>query len=142
MSTPAPRFLRQNTSRKLIGGVVLVVCTLSWPAPGDAVIPPVPQMDLEARSTLVAEITVMSTKDVDVEGRFLLGIGIWVDGVVDAEVTFALRGKAAVIANREPAGREMRSAVNSRSGGARAGAHTGGSLPVNIWPGRGERGQS
>ena len=47
-----------------------------------------------------------SIQDIDVEGRFLLGIEIWVDGGVDAEITFALRGKAAVIANREPAGRE------------------------------------
>ncbi|MCK5800398.1 MAG: hypothetical protein KAI47_24580 [Deltaproteobacteria bacterium] len=41
-----------------------------------------------------------SVQDIDVEGRFLLGIQIWVDLLVDAEVKFAPCSEAAVIANR------------------------------------------
>ncbi len=61
MSLSAPRSPKSNTSRKVLGGVVLIAGYLSWASPGVAVIPPVPKKDLESSSTLVAEITVMST---------------------------------------------------------------------------------
>ncbi|MCK5797676.1 MAG: hypothetical protein KAI47_10860 [Deltaproteobacteria bacterium] len=61
MSLPAPRSPRSNTFRKVLGGVVLIACYLSWASPSDAVLPPIPKKDLKARSTLVAKVTVMST---------------------------------------------------------------------------------
>ena len=83
-----------------------------------------------------------SVQDVDVEGRFLFGIRIWVDGVVDADVRSALLGEAALIAERDPARARASWSGKSGSGGAGAGTHRGGSLPANTWLGRLERGQT